>query len=271
MATQIEGEARMEAWVERFRFYRDPPTATAISAWIDLFDEHHRDLAQRVLDEVIVVSEREIQRGYKAALDALPDWSPDHDPQAGRWFFVGFGRAGESGPAMVRPFREANNLALGRYDRLFCALSDLPALMLTARDNVVFIDDFSGTGRQVCKLWPTVAELIASEATCYLILTAITEVAARAIEDRTDLNLYASKVLTEEDNVVSQGCSKFSAEEKEVILQYGVKADPRWPAGYGKSGLLLVLSHKTPNNSLPIIHVNEEHWRGLFPRYLRAA
>jgi hypothetical protein len=266
-----EEMTREEAWVDRFRYYRDPPNRAAIDRWLQLFDEPHRDVACKVLDRVVVVSEREIQQGYLAALGSLPGWMERDEANGGRWFFVGFGRAGESGPAMVRIFREANDLALSRYDRLFCELSDLPSLKLTALDTVVFIDDFSGTGRQVCRMWPVVAEMVASEATCHLILTAATTVAVQAIGSRTDLALHVKMTLEEGDNVFSAANQEFSAEEKEVIRAYGAKADPRTPEGYGKSGLLFVLSHKTPNNSLPILHVNEPHWRGLFPRYLRAA
>jgi hypothetical protein len=270
MATIQDAQSRMEKWLDRFRYYRDPPNAAAVHAWISHFEEPHQELARKVLDEVIVVSERQIQEGYKAALAALPGWLQQAAPDSGRWFFVGFGKAGESGPAMVRIFREANDLALEKFDSLFCSLSDLPQMKLTAYDTVVFIDDFSGTGRQVCKLWPVVAELVASEATCHLILTAATGIAVQAISEMTDLKLHASIVLSEKYNVFSGLCETFSEDEKQILLHYGQIASGRWPCGYGNSGLLLVISHKTPNNSLPILHVNEVHWKGLFPRYLKA-
>lgn len=262
---------REEIWIDRFRYYRDPPNRLAIDQWLALFEEDHRDIARKVLDSVIVVSEREIQQGYRAALEALPGWKDRNDANGGRWFFVGFGRAGESGPAMVRTFREANDLALDRYNKLFCELSDLPSLKLTALDTVVFIDDFSGTGRQVCRMWPTVHEMVASEAVCHLVLTAATAAAIQAIRSRTELQLHTKMVLEEDSNILSNTNQQFSVSEKEVIRGYGSIADPKKPDGYGGSGLLFVLSHKTPNNTLPILHINAPHWRGLFPRYLRAA
>lgn len=262
---------REEIWIDRFRYYRDPPNREAIERWLGLFGEGHREIARKVLDHVVVVSEREIQQGYRAALNSLPGWQERGAANAGRWFFVGFGRSGESGPAMVRIFREANDLALARYNDLFCELSDLPSLKLTALDVVVFIDDFSGTGRQVCRMWPVVAEMVASEAACHLILTAATTAAVNAIGNRTDLVLHTRITLDENDNVLAPASAVFSPDEKQVIRDYGYIADPRKPDGYGGSGLLFVLSHKTPNNTLPILHINEPHWRGLFPRYLRAA
>ncbi len=240
-------------------------------AWLKLFAEDHQQLAHKVLDNVIVVSEREIQAGYAEALVRIPGWSFDVAQRTGRWFIVGFGKAGESGPAMVRLFREANNLALEKYDYLFCGVTDLPGLKLTALDTIIFVDDFSGSGRQVCKMWPIFQELIASEAKVHLILTAITTRAEGEIRGKTSLSLEYSLSLGDQHDVFSDANTSFSAEEKEQLLEYGKRADRHAPKGFGKCGLLLVLSHKTPNNSLPILHINEERWRGLFPRYLRAA
>ncbi|MCL6699543.1 hypothetical protein LZ496_12200 [Sphingomonas sp. NSE70-1] len=271
MNDAAQARTREEEWAERFRFYIEPPTVGAIKAWLELFEEADRPTAAKALDHVLIISEREIQRGYRAALETIPGWSADPAVRQGSWFFVGFGRAGESGPAMVRSFRSANDLALAKYDGLFCDLSDLPYKKLTASDTVVFIDDFSGTGRQVCRLWPVVSELVASEAVCHLILTAATTAAETAIRERTQLISHVSHSLGPDANVFDEACTNFDQAEKDTLARYGAIADPRRPRGYGDSGLLLVLSHKTPNNSIPILHVNEDHWKGLFPRYLRAA
>lgn len=261
---------KIAEWVHRFRYYREPPTANSIQEWLGLFDNDDLPLAEKVLDHITILSEGDIHRGYRTALDSLPGWDKDAAKRTGRWFFVGFGKAGESGPAMVRLFREANDLALQRYDNLFCSLSDLPGLKLTAFDVVVFIDDFAGSGRQVCTMWPIVQELIASEASCYLVLTAITDKAETQIRENTSLSLTYKLRLERQDDVFSDESTLFDEAERTKLLAYGRRADSRNPKGFGNCGLLFVLSHKTPNNSLPILHVNEERWRGLFPRYLRA-
>lgn len=264
-------EDRIQAWSVRFRFYRDPPDPDKIRAWIALFEDDDRDLAAKVLDNVLLISERDIQAGYAAALAALPGWHTRPNSRRGKWRFLGFGRAGESGPAMLRLFREANDLASRPHDPLFVHLTDLPGEGLTAEDSVVFVDDFSGTGKQVCTMWPTIAELVASEAKVYLVLTAVTAAAVERIAAETGIELRYQRQLTGCDCVFAEACALFSEDEKEKLRLYGFIADPDRPEGFGASGLLLVLSHKTPNNSLPILHINEPRWRGLFPRYLRAA
>jgi hypothetical protein len=264
-------DAKMPEWLERFKYFRDPPSRERIQQWLNLFEAAHLDVAIKVLDHVTVVGERDILSGYKAALSAMPGWSAKAAARKGRWFFVGFGKQGESGPAMLRLFREANDLANACHDPLFKSLSDLPSLQLTAYDHVVFVDDFSGTGRQVTRLWPRVAELVASEAKCYLVLTAITEVAKKSIEEKTELELSAQYTLGSEHSVFLGENQIFSEDEKIVIQEYCASADPRNPKGFGDLGMLFILSHKTPNNVLPILYQNTDQWRGLFPRYLRAA
>lgn len=267
----IAVENRMKDWLGRFRYYRDPPDEEKILNWLNAFNDEHRQVAAKVLDEVMVVGEREIQQGYAAALAGLEGWHRTPAQRKGRWFFIGFGGPGESGPAMLRLFREANGLANERHNDLFKSISDLADLRLTAMDHVVFVDDFAGTGDQVTGLWPTVAELVASEASCYLVLTALTGDAERAISEQTELHIRARYVLGADKAVFHAENTTFTDDEKRVVAEYCARADRGNPRGYGGVGVLFVLSHKTPNNALPILYANEEHWRGLFPRYLKAA
>ncbi|MGE5501974.1 MAG: hypothetical protein ACM3W4_08605 [Ignavibacteriales bacterium] len=261
----------MAQWLERFRFYRHPPDEAAIRAWLGRFKEEHQPIAMRVLDAVVVIPEVEIQQGYKDALDSLPGWSRDKAHRQGRWYFVGFGGAGESGVAMLRTFREANNLTNSMWDPLFCMPRDLPKLRLSAYDRVVFVDDFSGSGKQVCSYWPLMQELVASEATCYLVLTAATAAALGEIQRKTELQLRTRITLPEAANIFSEESNLFGADEKAVLVEYGGIAWRAHPKGFGGCGLLFVLSHKTPNNSIPILYVNHQAWVGLFPRNLLAA
>ena len=260
--------ARIAKWLGVFRFYRHPPNEPAIQQWLNRFSKADRDVAARVLDCVRVVSEQKTLMGYRHALQQLVGWNIDPALRRGRWFFVGFGSSGESGQAMVRPFREANQLTSAAYNDLFCGATDLPSKKLTAEDYVVFIDDFSGTGRQVRTAWPILQELVASDATCHLILTSATRKAISIIEALINLALTVYIILEEDDNVFSSRCKRFSTHEKSILEKYGRRADKINPKGFGDCGLLFVLSHKTPNNTIPILHAHHIRWEGLFPRYL---
>ena len=120
------------------------------------------------------------------------------------------------------------------------------------------------------KYWPTLEELVASEAKCFLLLTVLTKRAEEHIGENTDLTVRAHRVLESESDIFSADCATFTEREKAILDQYGVIAWRAHPRGFGDCGLCVVLSHKTPNNTLPILHANHSDWIGLFPRYLIA-
>lgn len=261
---------RIDGWYDRFRYYRRPPSREEIASWLERFASENgdRDLAARLLDAVRIVSEEEIQIGYREALEAIPGWDRNREHREGNWVICGLGHAGESGAEMLRKFREANRLGAERFDYLFDNVTNLVERKLTEQDTVILVDDFAGTGDQVCSYWPTHAELIGG-AKAYLVLTASTEAAITRFVDLISLEeILVSHVLEEVDNLFSGQSEVFSAEEKARLLEYCRLADKNNPKGYGDCGLAVILSHKTPNNSLPLLHANKASWSGLFPRYL---
>ncbi len=261
-------EVQILDWLKSFAHYRLPPTRETLLQWLRRFDPDHLHIAHKILNQVIMVSEIEIQKGYKCSLEALEGWSRSAEERQGRWFFVGVGEAGESGPAMLRLFREANGLTRARWQAFFVTVMDLPQLRLSAYDSIVFIDDFAGTGTQMVKYWPLLQELVASEAKCFLLLTVLTKRAKEYIVENTDLIIRENKVLEPDSDIFSTECETFSECEKAVLDKYGAIAWPRHPRGFGDCGLCVVLSHKTPNNTIPILHANHPDWVGLFPRNL---
>jgi hypothetical protein len=262
-------ETRLDEWDRTFRFYREPPTNAAIEQWLARFRPADRDAAARVLDCVEVISESKIQEGYKTALQSIAGWHKNAASREGKWVFTAFGKPGESGLSMLRIFREANGLTRAQYDDLFRHVPEIPKLKLTAADTIILVDDFSGSGKQICRRWPQLLELIASEARCFIVLTAATATAKDKIERETELEVLTQTIIQVNENIFSDRCSRFNAEEKRTLLRYCKLADAKNPRGFNEGGLLYVLSHKTPNNSIPILHTNHNRWVGLFPRNLQ--
>ena len=260
----------VDGWYDRFRSYRQSPSREDIVAWINQFELQDVPVAKKVLDNVILIADVEIHGSYRAALDAIPGWSKNEAQRQGRWAFLGLGGQAESGAAMLHMFREANSLEADKYQPLFVSLSDLPDMQLTAADTVIFVDDFAGTGDQFADRWERFQELIASEARTFLFLAAATSRAMDRLGGVEDLEVRVGRRLEPGDNVFSDECNSFANDEKATILRYCETADPRCPRGWGDCGLLLVISRKTPNNSVPILHVDvRRRWKGLFPRRLK--
>jgi hypothetical protein len=168
---------------------------------------------------------------------------------------------------MLWNFRVANNLAGSASNELFIYRSDLLKEKPTADDSLVLVDDFSGTGDQVCENWKILQELVVGVPRVYLMLVAATQMAMDRIRSETEMIPLAHLVLTKKDNVWSAECACFNAAEKATLLSYCKRASKKIPKGRGDGGLLLVFEHSCPNNSIPVLHSRNARWRGLFPRH----
>lgn len=260
---------RMGGWAAEFAGYRHSVTESRIDRWLEQFDPSHRDLAARVLDCVDFVPYEQISAAFRSLLNSLPGWSLNETGRQGRWRFVAFSvSAGESGDSMLHHFRIANELADKTYDDLFVHVRDLLRENLGSGDNVVFVDDFAGTGNQVCEAWvKDIAELLPGGPKMYLILVAASNMARQVISQATSLAVAPSFELTESDSIFSERCSHFDIGEKAILLEYCKTADKRQPRGYGACGFVIVFAHRCPNNTIPVLHANHNKWMGLFRRH----
>lgn len=181
---------------------------------------------------------------------------------------------------MLHLFRLANRLDAKKFNPLFATRSDLfrqvdlpegDPQKLGANDTVVLLDDFSGTGDQVVRAWndpvTSFGAFLSSVGRRYLILAVASQTARRRISQETELVPIPGHELTDSDNVFSSSCANFSYVDQQKLLSLGRTASRTTPKGYGDCGLLLVFQHRTPNDSIPILHVVHEKWTGLFPRH----
>jgi hypothetical protein len=168
---------------------------------------------------------------------------------------------------MLHRFRQANGLAGRGHNELFIYKSQLLGEDLGPEDTVVFVDDFTGTGNQVCEYWSEMQELVPRRPRLFLVVVAACTQALERIGTETDLTVVPYVQLSAADDLFSPDCGHFSEDEKAVLLQYCRKADARQPKGYGDCGLVLVFAHNCPNNTIPILHSYHSRWEGLFRRY----
>jgi hypothetical protein len=258
---------RFARWLAEFSGYRNPVTNRMIELWLEQFPPVDRDLAARLLDAVLFIGNQKIHTSFRELLDGLEGWHKVKSKRRGRWFFVPFsGSAGESGDAMVHALRMATSMTKSQYNDLFIHRSELMGKKPGPDDTVVLVDDFSGTGSQACDSWHIFEEMLTGGPKVVLMLVAATESALARIADETSMEPVCSTRLSRRDDIFHTECSHFSQGEKNTILNYCTRADSKRPKGYGDSGLLVVLAHQTPNNTIPILHAMRDEWQGLFPR-----
>jgi hypothetical protein len=259
---------RFTLWLDKFAGYRAHISKPQLTQWLSQFTTNDRDLAARVLDAVEFFREDHLTNAYRSVLGALPGWSKQATQRLGRWRFVAFSlHSGESGDRMLHTFRIANGLSASRFDGLFIHKSDLLREDLGTNDTVVFVDDFAGTGKQAVDAWnDSLGELLPGRPRTFLVLVAAITQAIQRIRSDTPLMVKAYRHLRPKDNLFAEACAFFTNPEKATVLQYCLRADVANPRGYGGCGVLIVLAHRCPNNSLPILHSATPAFRGLFPR-----
>ncbi len=260
---------RIASWLDSFGSYRHQVTGATLERWLQQFERRDQDTAARLLDVIDFVGQTQMSQLFRQMLGAIPGWHADEQKRGGRWRFVPYSvSSGESGDAMIHSFRLANNLDAKTYNELFIRPRDLLAERLGPGDTVVLVDDFSGTGQQICQSWERpLHELLPAEPRTYLMLLGASTAARRRVVDNTPLRPVIGFQLTERDNIFSEACTHFSDEEKRTLLRYCRRASQRYPAGFGDCGFVVVFAHRCPNNSLPVLHMVHEKWAGLFPRH----
>lgn len=259
---------RMTAWLDQFDGYRIATTEARVASWLDNFSGADVDLGARVLDAVTFLKSEDMEEALSRMVGGLPGWHKEETQRQGRWRFVAFSvSAGESGDTMLHKTRTALGLTGKQHNELFIHKADLLREGLGANDNVAFIDDFAGTGQQACGAWRQLAELLPGNPKTYLIVVAAGQRAVDRIGQETRLRIVARHMLGPGDDIFSGACEHFTQSEKDVLLSYCKTADPRNPRGFGECGFVIVLAHRTPNNSIPVLHAHHESWKGLFPRH----
>jgi hypothetical protein len=262
----------MKGWLSRFGTYRGGITEGAVRDWLLQFKDD-ADLGARVLDVIEFYDMQSIHHAYRQGLGALEGWDIRKTYRKGTWRFAAMsGSAGESGDGMLWHFRNANGLGGRVHSELFVHRSQLASCGLGKNDTVVLLDDFSGTGQQVCDAWndPAVSygELLAAVGKVYLILVAATNAAVNKIEDETLLTVLSTHRLdSKRDNIFSGETKGFSATDRQRLMGYCKIAWPQKPLGWGECGLVVVFHHRTPNNSIPVLHAESNEWSPIFPRH----
>ena len=263
---------RYKRWVSQYGSYRTQVSDLTIQNWLSQFDSVDQDLAGRILDSVEYYGQAQIHAAYRQALTALDGWDPSHIRRRGKWRFAAMsGSAGESGDAMLYQFRIANNLDSRPLNELLVSRSDLFRMSKSPNDVVVLLDDFTGTGRQVCDAWndpeTSFGSLLAGVGKVYLIVVAASKAAQIRISAETDISLMPAHRLNDADNVFSDHCKHFSKADRAKLVHYGKIANKKHPKGFDDCGFVVVFQHRTPNNSIPILHADHSKWTGIFPRH----
>lgn len=194
--------------------------------------------------------------------------------------FVSVGGASESGTHLLYYFRQQTNLPadiiisgdqLLHYNDNFTTHK-----YLKTPERYVFIDDFCGTGDQfadniesvVQQLKATTPHLKFYYYPLFATSRALNKIRTAGFVDevRCVMELDYSYECFHPKSRYFSDASELST-SREIFTQYGTVILPAAPLGYGGCQLLLGFHHNVPDNTLPIIWMDNEKWTGLFTRH----
>lgn len=237
---------------------------TKIECWLDNFEDKHKNLAIKLLDNIEYFNQSKI---FQASRDLLDQIKTLKRNDLSKVYFCFFGAPQKSGYAVLNMFAVANNLSGSNHTSKFKLLSELPQLTSEEEITIVFIDDFIGTGNQAVNFFNKIQHIIPENTEIILGVVAAFERGITNIQENANLGVICHKRLNEEDMLFSSKNKKFTENEKKILKEYCVKTEVSQTRGYGNCEALVVFPYRTPNNSVPILSVQKRGWNGLFPRY----
>ena len=242
-----------------------------IFKWLVNFQSDEYNYALKLLENLKIVNKEELkkicEKLYKKILEKynLLDL-----------IFVSIGGEAKSDKYISYHFRLYNEIPEEQFINQW-----EPKLKKLNDKTIIYLDDISSTGKQLCDDWTNFSEKLKNEFiisnTFIFAPLFLTEKAKQKIEEETKFQVIFldGNLLTEKNNVLSEEAKIFKGEElkkaTDIFSKYGKKLYPKGPLGYGNSALLLVFPYNTPNNTLPVIwgksyNINFK-WTPLFPRY----
>jgi len=225
------------------------------------FDDNDLPLALKILQEIKYYSIENI----RAMVHRLVGLMYHHfrPIRQNRILFVPIGQPYEGSSVIARALRDEL-----RSENRIRYMADLERLTPGTFDALVFVDDFSGTGKTLESWWDNVESIVLPRNVPFAIALLVLNYRARPLIEQF-ANVLCVDELDETCNAISQESDIFTAIEKVRLCHYcrRTSCSEKYLLGYGECGLLVAFKHQCPNDSLPILwYTRENHWEGLFRR-----
>jgi len=234
--------------------------------WLKQFGAQHRILALKLAKILSYYAVDRLNGVMPTLYKLIEQQIAGEDAKPAEVFYVPWGRTGESGEHIVRCFRLVNRLQ--RSGNRFINRAEVIERTVRLENPVVFfLDDFVGTGKQVCEGWrDIVSQIVPERVKTYLAVVAAFKEGVDCIESETPLRVLAVHTLGPRLQLMESACTSFSRGDKNTIKRYCEDAGNQ-PLGFGDRGLLVSFAYGTPNNSISVIRGSEKQrpWLGLLP------
>ncbi len=253
----------------RFRGYKPQPISfLSASRWVKQFDKRDRVLAEKLLDNVIYISEKETREILVKQNDALMSRLKEAGLPAKKLIYVSIHDAASSSPVMLNLLRDNANL-----EKRGCKIIDgrdtlglVKAMNAVGEGALIYVDDFVGSGTQFCKERDFIAHNFVGTFSEFIIAPCICEEAFEKMDERGILPFAGHKHLKSERPLYAE-CTVFDNVQRQRATDL-CKSINKFGLGFNDLATMVVLYRNAPN-TVPIMlrgNSNQKPYFGIFPR-----
>ena len=237
-----------------------------IMRWLGQFENQHMSLALKVARSILYFGSHSIDNQLRALGLMIRRNIQRERMRLSNVLYVPVGSVGESGLDIARRYRYVNGMQR-RRDQFVHSVELPQKLFETDEKMVVFLDDFIGTGNQICNFWHQVASQIVPEyiPICLGVVAGYHD-GIKRVEEECPFTVFVVHELGRRHRLLDARNEMFTDEEREIFRNYC----EQWgntPFGFGDVGALVSFFHGTPNNTPSLIRGSKKQRprRGLLP------
>lgn len=261
------------AWwliLTRFKHYKPRPVSTSIfRRWIQQFPHHVWGHLAFLLSKVIFITEEQARLAIVALNEKIIEKLDADGIGPKQIIYIQIDAAGSSSPVMLNMLRDTANLSRRGFKLIDS--KDINGLQkLTSEINtgaIIYVDDFSGTGRQFTRNREWVAQFIIGNFSEFFLAPCICEEAVSKIE-KEGVALYYQIIHMKSERPLHPDCTILESSIKEEIRDICRKISPKAGLGFEKLATMVILYRNAPN-TVPLIFrgsLGQEPYIGIFPR-----
>jgi hypothetical protein len=256
--------------VHRFRDYKPQPvTHTSFKKWFRQFDEQDRSALRVLLNKIVYLTEQEVESALVELNDALLNRLGALGIASEKTIYVQIHEAGSSSPVMLNKIRDRSLL-----EKRHCVFLDShDVLTLHKKTNeleegaIVYVDDFTGTGRQFCTTRDHMKDSIVGSFAEFLLVPVVCEEALYELGKR-DIEAYAKYIHSKAERPLHENSTILDPSTKGRLRSLCKEINPRGGLGFKQSATMVILYNNSPNLVPSILRgsINQRPWKGLVPR-----
>jgi hypothetical protein len=254
----------------RFADYRPQAvTVERLDTWVRQFSERDAKAILTLLDRVIYLNEPTVEKILVDQNRALVDKLRRAGIPAERIVYMSLHDAGSSSPVMLNLLRDGARLER-RGSPLIDGNNSLRLHEVTnelGEGAIVYVDDFSGTGRQFCETRKFVSQSIVGNFSEFLLVPCLCEEAVHRL-GKDGIDFYTGLVHTRAERPLHENSTILDPQTKDRLRQISLGIHSRMGMGFSGLATNVILYRNAPNTTPLLIRGNldQKAFVGIFPR-----